>query len=45
MVIAGGYVWQDVYKVAFERNLTIVGGGDPVRKFPSLTKGKWLILP
>ncbi|KGO58251.1 FAD linked oxidase, N-terminal [Penicillium expansum] len=29
MVIAGGYVWQDVYKVAFERNLTIVGGGDP----------------
>ncbi|KAJ5858099.1 hypothetical protein N7455_008993 [Penicillium solitum] len=33
IVIAGGYVWQDVYKVAFERNLTVVGGGDPVREF------------
>lgn len=28
--IAGGYVWSDVYQEAFKRNLTIVGGGDPV---------------
>ncbi|KAE8149553.1 hypothetical protein BDV25DRAFT_140665 [Aspergillus avenaceus] len=27
--IAGGYIWEDVYKEAFKRNLTIVGGGDP----------------
>ncbi|KAJ5555795.1 FAD linked oxidase N-terminal [Penicillium sp. DV-2018c] len=29
MIIAGGYVWKDVYDVAFERNITVVGGGDP----------------
>ncbi|KAB8237010.1 isoamyl alcohol oxidase [Aspergillus alliaceus] len=28
--VAGGYVWEDVYQEAFKRNLTIVGGGDPV---------------
>ncbi|KAE8355145.1 hypothetical protein BDV28DRAFT_58219 [Aspergillus coremiiformis] len=27
--IAGGYVWEDVYREAFQRNLTVVGGGDP----------------
>jgi hypothetical protein len=32
MVIAGGYVWKDVYDVAFKRNITVVGGGDPVRE-------------
>jgi hypothetical protein len=30
MTIGGGYVWEDIYKLAFERNLTVVGGGDPV---------------
>lgn len=30
ITIAGGYVWEDVYKLAFPRNLTVVGGGDPV---------------
>ncbi|KAI3076275.1 CAZyme family AA7 [Penicillium roqueforti] len=29
IIIGGGYVWRDVYKVAFQRNLTVVGGGDP----------------
>lgn len=28
--IGGGYIWQDVYNEAFPRNLTVVGGGDPV---------------
>ncbi|KAJ5951956.1 FAD-binding type 2 [Penicillium vulpinum] len=29
ITIAGGYVWGDVYNVAFKRNVIIVGGGDP----------------
>ncbi|KAJ5124977.1 FAD linked oxidase N-terminal [Penicillium bovifimosum] len=29
MTIAGGYVWKDVYDVAFKRKITVVGGGDP----------------
>ncbi|KAK1142479.1 hypothetical protein N8T08_007841 [Aspergillus melleus] len=29
ITIAGGYIWDDVYKLAFPRNLTVVGGGDP----------------
>lgn len=28
--VAGGYLWEDVYPEAFKRNLTVVGGGDPV---------------
>jgi hypothetical protein len=28
--VAGGYIWSDVYAEVFKRNLTIVGGGDPV---------------
>ncbi|KAL4899838.1 hypothetical protein BDW74DRAFT_171240 [Aspergillus multicolor] len=27
--VAGGYVWDEVYKEAFARNLIVVGGGDP----------------
>lgn len=30
MTIGGGYVWEDVYDVAFKHNVTVVGGGDPV---------------
>ncbi|KAJ5780821.1 FAD-binding type 2 [Penicillium paradoxum] len=29
ITIGGGYVWEDVYEVAFKRNFTVVGGGDP----------------
>lgn len=35
LTIAGGYIWEDVYDVAFPRNLTVVGGGDPVCLTPS----------
>lgn len=31
LTIGGGYVWEDVYDFAFKRDITIVGGGDPVR--------------
>ncbi|KAL2860985.1 isoamyl alcohol oxidase [Aspergillus lucknowensis] len=27
--VAGGYVWDEVYKEAFARDLVVVGGGDP----------------
>jgi hypothetical protein len=33
VTIGGGYIWKDVYKLAFERNLIVVGGGDPVSDF------------
>ncbi|KAL5360470.1 FAD-binding domain-containing protein [Aspergillus floccosus] len=29
ITISGGYVWSDVYKLAFPKNLIVVGGGDP----------------
>ncbi|KAJ5177651.1 FAD-binding type 2 [Penicillium coprophilum] len=29
ITIGGGYVWEDVYDLAFKRNVVIVGGGDP----------------
>ncbi|KAF9887201.1 hypothetical protein FE257_010455 [Aspergillus nanangensis] len=29
ITISGGYVWRDVYNLAFPKNLTVVGGGDP----------------
>lgn len=31
--VAGGYVWGEVYAEVFKRNMTIVGGGDPVCLF------------
>lgn len=30
VTISGGYLWRDVYDLVFPKNLTVVGGGDPV---------------
>lgn len=29
--IGGGYVWSDIYGLAAQRNVIVVGGGTPVR--------------